>query len=813
MKRILTLVVAVLCSAVIFAQADLTQNLIKKDFTKETPKTKIEKPSKTRDGDLIFSCTFEESTPRYTVGQNIEGPGNWEIATISEYSGESWCWTLNSTDPEHPYGVVSDSPEHWMKLNGGGIYDGYDIDSYILFSGIDFSESMYPQVSFYEYRRLLNIPTTTKATVVETSVNGGASWTEHLVGCEESGTSLFALRRVPIFEVAGFEDVMIRFRARRSESIISSYYTGAPGYEDGAFILLWEVDDVVIEEAAPFDFVITDVRMNKGECDIYSNPDYASELGADQLYYYQYSPMFGQVPVSEWTSPSMYASFNVAVENRGSEPVVPMVNITITNPNGEEIWTVDFEGEEVDAYGRDTIDVIEWVSDTELDKIFYFTEEQMQNIVTGRYLVTYTVSTDAGEDPTPANNTTSHPFYITEEAYSPATPNITRTCGPNSWASFQDGHEILADFEYTVLPEGEIPVYVYISESTTPDLTSIAVNIYEKNPDDNNNFEMTTTSGTYTIQESDLGKWIEIPFEAPLTLTEFDSNGRKEIQVGVAFYQNGEDNDLYLGASNDMSNKGWICLYNTGSGAKYTNVLAESVAPAICLGNPNPEVNYTITVNSADEEMGTANGGGEFANGTQIQISATPNDGYRFTEWNDGSTANPRNITVRGNATYTAYFEELPVEYTITVVSDDDEMGSAFGGGTYYAGDRVSIYAVANDGYVFLNWDDGNEANPRTITVTGDATYTAEFGPATAVEENVISAIAIYPNPTSGIVNFANVEDATIEIYNMMGQVVASMNNASSKTTIDLSGVANGNYVVRIVKNGEVVNSQINIVK
>ena len=788
MKRILTLVVAVLCSAVIFAQADYSQHLIKSDFTKEIPKAKIEKPNKTRDG-IYWSCTFEESTPRYTTGQLVQSDGNWELQTKSESNGNLWYYPLNSTNPNHPYGVYSDTPEHWMMIEAGNeARQGFDFDSYILFTGLDFSETQYPLLGFYEFRQIFNITPEMEATIIEVSTNGGSTWTKHVVGCENMSESGFYYRRVPIYEAAGFEDVAIRFRAKRSESLIQS--TFGVGYNRAQFIVHWQVDDVVIEEDEPFDFVITDVRMNKGECDIYSNPDYASDLGAGQPLYYQYSPMFGQVPVSEWTSPSMYASFNVAVENRGFEPVIPIVTVTVTNPNGEEIWTVDLEGEEVGAYEHDTIDIIERLDNNQFGKVFKFTDEQMRHIVTGRYVVTYTVSTEVGDDPTPANNTTSHPFYITEEAYSPATPNITRTCGPNSWPSFQDGHEILANFEYTVLPEGEIPVYVYISGDTDPG-TAIAANIYEYNPD-YYYFELTNTSGTYTIQESDLGEWIEIPLEVPLTLTEFDSNGRKEIQVGIVFYQNGVDNELSLGASNDMPNKGWICLYNTGSGARYTNVGSESVAPAICLGNPNPVTNYTITVNSANAAMGTATGGGVFANGRQIQISATPNNGYRFIRWNDGSTANPRNITVTGNAAYTAYFAR---GYTITVASADDAMGSATGGGIFNEGERIIISATANSGYRFTRWHDGSTANPRIITVTGNAAYIANFE--ALPQQYTISVVSA--NETMGTVTGGGVYDEgtilTITATPNQGYRFVSWNDGNTNSSRTITVTGNATYI------------------
>jgi hypothetical protein len=79
--------------------------------------------------------------------------------------------------------------------------------------------------------------------------------------------------------------------------------------------------------------------------------------------------------------------------------------------------------------------------------------------------------------------------------------------------------------------------------------------------------------------------------------------------------------------------------------------------------------------------------------------------------------------------------------------------------------------------------------------------------------QNVAEGIDMYPNPSNGIVNFTNVENATIEVYNMMGQIVASESNVSENASIDLSGVANGNYIVRIVKDGAIATSKLNIVK
>ena len=66
-------------------------------------------------------------------------------------------------------------------------------------------------------------------------------------------------------------------------------------------------------------------------------------------------------------------------------------------------------------------------------------------------------------------------------------------------------------------------------------------------------------------------------------------------------------------------------------------------------------------------------------------------------------------------------------EYTITVTSNNSDWGTATGSGTYIANSSIQISAIPASGYYFIKWDDENTDNPRTITVTGDKTYTAIF--------------------------------------------------------------------------------------
>ena len=72
---------------------------------------------------------------------------------------------------------------------------------------------------------------------------------------------------------------------------------------------------------------------------------------------------------------------------------------------------------------------------------------------------------------------------------------------------------------------------------------------------------------------------------------------------------------------------------------------------------------YTITVASNNDAMGSVTGGGVYQIYASVSVRAVPIYGYRFKRWTDGNTYNPRPVIVLGDATYTALFELIPVEW------------------------------------------------------------------------------------------------------------------------------------------------------
>ena len=127
----------------------------------------------------------------------------------------------------------------------------------------------------------------------------------------------------------------------------------------------------------------------------------------------------------------------------------------------------------------------------------------------------------------------------------------------------------------------------------------------------------------------------------------------------------------------------------------------------------------------------------------ELRKKLTANENYMFICWSDGIVTNPRTITVTGNANYKALFHlNGTPQYTITVLANDPTLGSVTGSGTYPEGTTIDISATPNPGAYFTGWDDGNNDNPRSVTVTQNMTFTAIF---TEVQTFTITVRPEYP--------------------------------------------------------------------
>ncbi|MBR5166619.1 MAG: hypothetical protein IKW86_00960 [Salinivirgaceae bacterium] len=149
----------------------------------------------------------------------------------------------------------------------------------------------------------------------------------------------------------------------------------------------------------------------------------------------------------------------------------------------------------------------------------------------------------------------------------------------------------------------------------------------------------------------------------------------------------------------------------------------------------------TITVFTSDISLtaifigvsATATEGGTVEtqkDGQTFVFTATPADGYYFTQWSDGNTDNPRTIYISASdITLEAQFAQNAL---ITITAGSNGTVSGPDNGRYAQGETLTFTAIPATGYCFSQWSDGNIDNPREITVgKDDISLTAEFVTAT----------------------------------------------------------------------------------
>lgn len=124
----------------------------------------------------------------------------------------------------------------------------------------------------------------------------------------------------------------------------------------------------------------------------------------------------------------------------------------------------------------------------------------------------------------------------------------------------------------------------------------------------------------------------------------------------------------------------------------------------------------SIIVEVTPEGGGTVSGAGDYPIGTEVTLVATPNPGYEFEGWDDGSSTTLTEPTLKVLVTkddkniIATFVPEGTVNKVITAQAEPAEGGTFTGAGTYRIGEEVTLRATPNPGYAFNMWR--NTSNP-----------------------------------------------------------------------------------------------------
>ena len=248
----------------------------------------------------------------------------------------------------------------------------------------------------------------------------------------------------------------------------------------------------------------------------------------------------------------------------------------------------------------------------------------------------------------------------------------------------------------------------------------------------------------------------------------------------------------------------------------------------------------TVATGVNNLQRGSVSGGGDYAAGDAVTLTATPVEGCFFACWGDGDTLNPRVVTAAAGARYVAHFfpyvhdtllvvqtDTLEVHdtvriynggtdtlyvvqrdtlrltdtvqpplVTLTLVSSDPWRGIVVGNATVPVGTEIEAVAIPMDGDAFYGWSDGSYDNPRRISVDGDMVLTAFFG-----EYEGIDAAAGDGTAWSATVDGRRLTvhcgvGETVRLFDMQGRSLLSVNASSEATTVVVP--AAGAYLVSV---------------
>ena len=213
---------------------------------------------------------------------------------------------------------------------------------------------------------------------------------------------------------------------------------------------------------------------------------------------------------------------------------------------------------------------------------------------------------------------------------------------------------------------------------------------------------------------------------------------------------------------------------------------------------------YEITTSSEPAEGGTTTGGGIYNYGASVTVSAFANAGYSFINWTEGGTEvsihTEYTFVVTENRDLIANFEEIAT-YEITTSSNPEEGGTTSGGGVFEYGTSVTVSALANAGYSFVNWtEDGTEVSndtEYTFVAIENRNIVANFDYEMAVADIENNRVKIYPNPVTGLLTIKGISLKTeLIITNTYGEIVFKTVTKNNELTIDVSELPAGMYFI-----------------
>jgi hypothetical protein len=255
------------------------------------------------------------------------------------------------------------------------------------------------------------------------------------------------------------------------------------------------------------------------------------------------SSHYGNIPAEQYDSDFALSWFNICVENRGNITIAPTANVQVFDPSMIEIFSNTVVGPEIATFQKDTIDFIETEFTLGADPAL------------GKYTVVYNVSINGQTDVNLENNTDTTYFILNDQYFGRDIDNTSAYTGPGTWISGGlDGDMMGTNFLF--LYECNITsMDVFINENTTVE-TSIIGHVMQYDSDFGDWIDI-AQSPLITLDEANIGDWLNLEFIDPVMVIYDEGYDSKEIMVAIEFFYNEENNDIWIGYDPTVPASAW----------------------------------------------------------------------------------------------------------------------------------------------------------------------------------------------------------------------------------------------------------------
>ncbi len=141
-------------------------------------------------------------------------------------------------------------------------------------------------------------------------------------------------------------------------------------------------------------------------------------------------------------------------------------------------------------------------------------------------------------------------------------------------------------------------------------------------------------------------------------------------------------------------------------------------------------------------------------------------------------------------------------------------VGQLFGGGAACAGTNDNGF-LDYYGRFAVSWNNNNFGTWLDPTNTGVTTHNMLSQVLSTPEEELADFLNIYPNPSTGLLNITNRtnDDITFAVYSLLGKEMKKGILSDFDNQIDLSGLSDGIYIVKLNQNNASLHKKIIVSK